>query len=348
MCLEGNNMKTFSIINKAIITISRVRDPLRNCPEVIAKIIAGKTPVYLGRGLHRKYGKGFLPVNDIGCFTIWTKGPLSNLTESKPLYEVIKSFKKNKCVLGLEFTITGLGGSFIEPGIPYWKDNVKALKSLLAHTPKILDADAVIVRYDPVLRIQLKDGRILTNMNLGYFKKILKEFTAIGVKRFTTKPLLDKKDDYPSVNKQFKIVNSKVIPIDKNEFQEFYKKMIAIAHNNNAELIMCCNSIHDERAGCIDGYTFLAAGKKLYGKKWDRISLLPRPSRKDCKCSNWIDVGVNKGIKTCFTTNSGCVYCSLSGARPKTKLAQAAKAEYKLFQRGEKRHIYQDIIENSS
>ncbi|OGS17758.1 MAG: hypothetical protein A3J83_00405 [Elusimicrobia bacterium RIFOXYA2_FULL_40_6] len=327
-----------------IITISRVRDPLRNTPELVARMLSGEVCVNLGRGMH-KYGVGKLNPQDIGCVQFWTKGPVSNMVEVEPLYHVLKDLIGYNCLIALELTVTGLGGTFIEPGIKYWEDTAEELKKVLTLAPTIILPEAVTVRYDPVATLKLNDGRIISNMNLELFEEIVKKFTGLGIKRFTTKPLLEAKDGYPQVNEKFNIVQCCPIPIEQKDFRIFLEEQKKIAKKYNATVIRCCDPDKKEETGCVDGNLLLAAGKTLFGNKWNRISLGKRASRKLCLCNDWWDLGMNEGLTTCFTTQAGCLYCSPSGMRAGTKLAQAVKTEYESFLNNDKSRQYQKLIE---
>ena len=100
--------------NGAIASMGRLVD-IRNFPDVAADVLLGKRLAFLGRGYQGK--PKVLNPEIIGALTFWTKGPVELLIEHPGLREVLELYNSNHAVIGLQLSVTGFGGTLLEPGI---------------------------------------------------------------------------------------------------------------------------------------------------------------------------------------------------------------------------------------
>lgn len=153
-------METYSELewNKAIASLGRLVD-IRNFPDVAADVLMGRTPAFLGRGI--RFQTKALDPKMIGALVFWTKGPVDLLVDHPGLREVLETYNKKHAVIGLELSVTGLGGTFLEPGIQPPHEVASGLRKVL--DTGLIDPDAIVLRYDPLLKVRTPDGRIIRN-----------------------------------------------------------------------------------------------------------------------------------------------------------------------------------------
>lgn len=157
--------------NGAIASLGRLVD-IRNFPDVAAEVLMGRTPAFLGRGTRLKMKA--LDPEAVGALVFWTKGPVDLLIEHTGLREVLETYHKNRAVIGLELSVTGLGGTFLEPGIQSPKEVADGLRKVLE--TGLIDPEAIVLRYDPLLKVRAPDGRIVRNDTVRAFESVISLF----------------------------------------------------------------------------------------------------------------------------------------------------------------------------
>ena len=109
---------------------------------------------------------------------IWTKNP-ENMIKVTPLKRELEKFDFCYVIL----TVTGLGGSIIEPNVPSYKEIFDIL-------PKVIDflknPERVAIRYDPLIILETKDGKTLTNVDENLFLEIAERASNLGIRRIIT------------------------------------------------------------------------------------------------------------------------------------------------------------------
>ena len=109
---------------------------------------------------------------------LWTHSPF-RIIENPVLLPTLQTIHQLGIPLAIEVTITGLGGSAIEPGIESTEKAFSHLRSLL--NSGLLSPDRICLRIDPLQAWQGPDGRIT---NTGYVDGLLDTALSLGIQRF--------------------------------------------------------------------------------------------------------------------------------------------------------------------
>lgn len=213
--------------NGAIASLGRLVD-IRNFPDVAADVLMGRTPAFLGRGT-RLTIKALDP-EIVGALVFWTKGPVELLVEHAGLREALETYDRNHAVIGLELSVTGLGGTFLEPGIQTPEEVASGLRRVLASG--LIDPEAVVLRYDPLLKVRAPDGRILRNDTAQAFESVVSLFSPLGVRSVETKSLLlseGKDQKYHHVWKR--MAEYGIHPFTPDDFAATFARLSGVASN---------------------------------------------------------------------------------------------------------------------
>lgn len=342
-----NHTKTYSEEewSGAIASMGRLVD-IRNFPDVAANVLMGRNPVLLGRG-QRGTTKAINP-KTVGGLVFWTKGPVDLLIDHSGLREVLETYNHYKAVVGLELSVTGFGGTFLEPGIAIPSETAAGLRRVFE--TGMIDPEAVVLRYDPLLRVRAPDNRILTNENTDAFEEVVSIFAPLGVKTIETKPLLlggQKGDKYHHVWQR--LHERKIEPLLLGEFPATFCILSDIARSYGMTLFSCCikNLIpgwsHD--SGCLSAKRLTHVGKRLFGESWDRLSCKNRPSRPGCGCSKYFDLSGVKGHKKCGSQDAACIYCTACAKDFGVTLKEKIRAEIRAYCNRDREKQYQHLFE---
>ena len=224
----------------------------------------------------------------------WTRYP-GRLVQPGPLGDLVRRGIENPLV---QLTLTGLGGSRFEPGVPTSQQVVAQLDGLI----EALDQEPrrVLWRYDPVL---------LEAMTPRDFEQLARELGAVGVRRciISFPALMSLKGSLEPRYQQHGLERH-----ERGVKRDLALRLAEVATRHGLTLQACCQPglVHDcggavGTACCIDAQ--LAAS--LHPR---RLPLeLPRdPSqRRNCHCATSHDIG-----KYSDRCGSGCVYCYSSAS----------------------------------
>jgi len=222
---------------------------------------------------------------------LWSKN-FSNLIEDK---DGLRTALQKYDQLYLHFTITGLGGTFIEKGVPPPLAALSQLDSLIeiTGTPK-----RISVRFDPVLYWK-EDKEVKTN--LSSFKKLAPELAARGIEniRFSLAQWYGK-----AVRRAAKYGFNYVDPSEEE------KKKAARSLNREAKrwemcLYACSQDFLSKIPGiqpssCIDGFLL----SRIHPKKEEASTKKDSSQRAECRCTESIDIG--SYTQSC---PHSCLYC---------------------------------------
>lgn len=289
----------------AIASLGRLVD-VRNFPDTAAKLLMGESPAY--RGLGTKAKKHLVP-KMIPALVLWTKGPVEIFVEHVDMRQVLEMYDSHKAIIGIQLTVTGFGGTFLEPGIPSPEETAAGLDKVFK--TGLVDPDAVLIRYDPLVRIKCPNESILSNATEKSFEKVVSLFGKLGVKNFSTKFLLlstMKPKKYSHVYER--LIDAELIPMRIEDKSGIFKILKKVVDNFDANLKTCCVKVEQNiddwfyDSGCLSGHRLTLVGKKRFGENWNRITTMKRPSRPGCLCTWYWDLSVNKGFKRCGGFNS--------------------------------------------
>ncbi len=192
------------------------------------------------------------------------------------------------------FTITGLGGTFLEPLVPKPEEAIAQIPALIEIAGR---PERVGLRFDPLI-FWKKDGKIETN--LKKFSIIAHFAKELGIRRI----IFSFMSIYPKCLKRAKKAGIEWVEVEKEEREKIVRELYRIADFHGLELLNCCNpetlGFGAKKASCIDGELLNELhpeGKKVEIKK-------DPGQRKDCGCNYSIDIGSYS--QSC---PHACLYC---------------------------------------
>jgi hypothetical protein len=290
---------------KIVISASRSKDPVRVSPGRLAAILDGRAPVRFGLG----ESLTALPVDRAGALVIWTKDPAHALNHAR-LHRALRSFlDRTGGVIVLNLTVTGLGGTALEPGIPSPPEVRASIAGLIDHG--LVDPELIILRYDPLIRVVSPGGGALGNMSLADFDSVLEMFGTLGVRRIKTS-LIDTR--YAHVPTRLGRAGFTVLTPADEEVMMLLAEMRSSCARFGARLDICCHPeevVTADTVGCIDGSLINRALARA-GRPWRVTTRLHNDigrQRRTCRCTYSRDIGYSAGFQTCFKNDGACLYC---------------------------------------
>jgi len=253
---------------------------------------------------------------DIHSVVLWTKDP-RNIVDNKPLKEEL-----SKHNLMVECTITGLGGSRIEPTVPEPEVLLKRIPDLLDF---LGDIRRLIWRFDPIVTLRKENGDQWSSAI--YFEGLAKTMAGLGVDNcyFSFCQI------YPSKfnNRHLAEADIDILVPNRRQQLEVLENMRKVADSLGIRLYSCTQPQLEgvegiTPAACIDADLLieLHPQKLLANPNQDKTMASLRPG---CYCTQSIDIGAY------LPCGHGCVYCYAEAAVPKPeKLVQKSMPwEYK-------------------
>lgn len=311
-------------MGQIVISASRTKDLVRNAPEILADILDGKRECLLSRGSKRVK----ISMRNIHTLVLWTKTPF-NIMQNKPLNETLTKYvREYKGLIYLHVTVTGFGGTFVEYGIPYYKEVKESLQEIIKS--RLIHKHMITVRYDPFGEIEIMPKIILSNMQIELFEEIIDEFAKLGIKSIITSRM-DLKT-YPYVAYNIKSLGLKIDYPSNGDAETFVAEMDESCRIRNIDFTVCCNPrcrcaynfsipcsetrLHHimNRRGCIDSRIFNEMKMKRFPKNYELADLrlhnaVTKGQREGCRCTYSKDIGYSEGLKRCYSYGIGCIYC---------------------------------------
>lgn len=291
-----------------VISASRTKDMVHRSPALLADILLGKAPCRWGP--HGPFGS--VDPSKIHTVVLWTKDP-HNLLHHPGLREsLLHLIKRHHVQVSLQITATGLGGSFIEPGIPRWEEVVSDLSNLLSEG--WTSPAAVVYRYDPFLTVRRLEGQTLSNANMAVFERICSKFVHLGIPRVTT----SRADviHYARVAQRIRSLGLEWVFIEDDVAFRLCQQMDSFCRSGGAEFSICCDP-HIEpllnRWGCIDARWLNSIKGGQFPGTTEILHNQIGKQRPDCKCTYSRDIGYSPGSATCYSGGYGCLYCYSQG-----------------------------------
>ena len=247
--------------------------------------------------LARVYGpSGYTHTVDLGpqsvhTMVLWSKNFVNLIEDRFDLRERLKKYSQ----LYLHFTITGLGGTNIEPAVPQPESALRQLDALLeiAGNPA-----RISIRFDPVIYWEYEGKR---QTNLRYFEKLSPELCARRIKnvRFSFAQWYGKARRR-AVKHEFVYIDPS--DVEKRKDAEY---LVSVAHTCNLNLFACSQDFLTDISGvnpssCIDG-TLL---QKLHPRQEPVSKRKDKTQRQHCLCTDSVDIG----SYTQFCPHC-CLYC---------------------------------------
>jgi DNA repair photolyase len=223
--------------------------------------------------------------DNIHTVVIWTKDP-ANMLSHRRLYDALRAQEQ----IYVHFTVTGLGGSALEPGIRRPEEVLKILPNLVDFCGS---PDRIAWRFDPII-VWREGGKKHDNIRL--FEDIAPFFVSVGVKRVITSICTL----YPKVRARFANL-SDLVPVDPSQEKrgEIKERAKELGTGHGLDLSWCCEP-GEASAGCIDGNLLT----KLHPRARIASGVRASGQRPQCGCTRSLDIGWYANI-----CRSGCLYC---------------------------------------
>jgi len=227
------------------------------------------------------------PPERVHTIVIWTKNP-ENLLISKRLRSTLARYRQ----LYVHLTITGLGGSVLEPRIPPWQDVAGMLPRLVEF---IADAGRISWRFDPIIRAEAV-GELFSNFEM--FPKIIPEVSRAGIPLCRTSWV----EPYAKVQRRCAKMGVTLSLHSPEERQEHARELTRISGEHGMEMQFCAMNDFPQSC-CIDGELL----SELHPDGLSCSGLRAKGQRPLCGCTKSIDIGWYS--QKC---PHGCLYCYAS------------------------------------
>lgn len=307
-----------------VVSAGRTRDLAGWHPAHLADVLGGRAPARVGP----RSPAVTIDLERVGAVVLWTKQPAA-LLESPELGKLLEELHQRLILVVLQLSVTGLGGSPLEPGIPGPFETAGTLQTILDR--KLLAGpDCVKLRWDPVADYDLGTiGRgthrgkrlILSNASAELFDPVFERYRELGVTTWTSS-VLDLK--YRGAARRLKEAGFTVRDGEPERYRPFYA---VTAHRISAaggRFSICCSPEIGPWVfgdGCIDGKWINGLRRKFYGPDALPVeTVLHNEKRKGgqrprCGCSYSMDVSYSAGFRTCAAqyeeggAGGCCLYC---------------------------------------
>lgn len=261
--------------------------------------LVGLKPGWLVNALQRfpsRYKRG------IHSVVLWTKDP-RNILDNTPLRQEL-----SKHNLIVNCTITGLGGTRIEPTVPKPEVLLQRLPDLVTF---LGDPRRLRWRFDPIVTLKQENDDQWSNIT--YFEELAKAMAKLGVDNCYFSFLQIYQNKFNKRGLKEAGINL-VIPDHRHQL-ETLRKMRMIAEPLGISLYSCTQPNLEKIEGitpaaCIDAglLTELHPQKLPVNPNQDKTMARLRPG---CYCTQSIDIGAY------LACGHGCVYCYAEAAVPK-------------------------------
>lgn len=235
------------------------------------------------------------PPAHVHTVVIWTKLPQVFL--QRRWRTVLQEYEQ----VYFHVTVTGLGGTELEPHVPppefVWK-YILGLVELAGHPSRVR------LRPDPLLKVA-RAGRVITNT--GAAEEIVRTGVRMGLAHFSTSFM----EHYPRVVRRLRRAGYEPLDFDQAERRQVVARLQA-AGGSAARVDLCCVPGFPV-SRCIDGYLLSDLHPRGELCRRDRAA----GQRVLCGCTHSVDLGWYT-----MSCPSGCLYC-YANPRPTGNLGQA-------------------------
>jgi hypothetical protein len=274
---------------KKVISASRRTDLVAFFPEWLSSAFREEKVRVHGPSGHT-YTVDLSP-ETVHTIVLWSKNFTNLIDNRSSLSSALEKYDQ----LYLHFTITGLGGTFIEKDVPRPSEALSQLESLIEITGM---PERITVRFDPVIYWREKEKK---RTNLHFFEKLAPELYLRGIRdvRFSFAQWYSK-----AQRRSSKYGFSYIDPTPEEKKSET-RILTRIAKTQNLNLFSCSQNFLSSLQGvrpsaCIDG-----AHLQVLHPRREPVSIKKdRSQRAECRCTESVDIG----SYTQFCPHS-CLYC---------------------------------------
>jgi len=280
---------------KRVISASRRTDLTASFPDWLAAAVRNRRALVLGPSGRTRVVD--LDPRAIHTFVLWSKN-FANLTANRHgLRDLLLDYDQ----LYFHFTVTGLGGTFLERNVPPARDVLRQLEPLIGMAGH---PGRVSLRFDPVITWR-EAGREMTNLH--EFAALADAAAALGIRdiRFSFAQW------YGKARRRAARRGLELIDPPEAEKVRAAHDLAGIARERGLRLYSCSQNFLSavpgvEPSACIDGRLL----QSLHPGRESVSTAKDRSQRSECRCTESVDIG--SYTQAC---PHGCVYCY---ANPKT------------------------------
>lgn len=274
---------------RKVISASRRTDLVAFFPEWFSSALKEESARIIGPSGHT-HTADLNPAN-VHTVVLWSKNFSNLINNAFSLKDELQKYDQ----LYFHFTVTGLGGTFIEKEVP------PPLQALFQLEPLIKIAgkpERISLRFDPVVYWK-EEGRLKTN--LGFFEKLAPHLQSQGIKdvRFSFAQW------YRKAKRRAAKYGFSYVDPSLQEKKEAAELLVQTARQHGLRLYSCSQNFLAEVPGvspssCIDGHLLqiLHPNKETVSLKKDKSQ------RQECRCTESVDIG----SYTQFCPHA-CLYC---------------------------------------
>lgn len=250
-----------------VISASRRTDLVAWFPDILAEKIESITP------------------EKVHTLVVWTKDH-RNMLSHRRLRKVLESLDQ----VFVHLTVTGLGGTDLEPGVPVSDTILSSLAELVEFCGS---PERIRWRFDPIIHWERPDGPM---DNLRHFPSLAPRFRSAGIDRAITSICTI----YPKVHTRFSNL-SPYTPVepDSDKRTEVRQAIETLADSEGISLSWCCEP-GAEPARCIDGNLL----NRLHPTGQEAPTEPATGQRPQCGCTRSLDIGWYAQL-----CRGGCLYC---------------------------------------
>lgn len=223
------------------------------------------------------------PPEQTHTLVLWTKNP-TNLLRHGALNKACRQY-----ALYVHFTITGMGGTLLEPNVPPSAE----MTALLPRLVEFLGSPARIrIRFDPIVHLRFGDGSAFSN--LEGFVPIAAEARAHGITDFSISWM----DAYKKVVSRLRKREITDLPVSPGQWKKELDWLTEKAAEYSIRLHGCCVP-GMPASHCIDGEQL----SRLHPENLPCSTKKARGQRAACGCTESYDIGWYNPCP------HGCLYC---------------------------------------
>jgi hypothetical protein len=224
------------------------------------------------------------PPERVHTVVLWSKRP-EPILENRDLARCLSRYGH----VFLHLTVTGMGGSFLEPGIPGAGETLRLIPALAG---RLGSARRLTIRFDPIVHLRLPNGERYSNVR--HFTEVAEAAARFGVERLTVSWM----QSYPKVLSRLDRHGIRVMDPSVAEWEEETGRLSAVAGGLGLKLNGCCVPRLPVSA-CIDGRLL----SDLHPAQEPASNIKAAGQRRACGCTESWDIGWYHPCP------GGCLYC---------------------------------------
>ena len=215
---------------------------------------------------------------------IWTKNPANMI-----LHQALRQTLSQYAQIYVQLTITGLGASPLEPGIPAWELVAEMVPELVQ---LVKGPERISWRFDPIITAEDNNGQI---ENYSLFPAMAEKIAGYGIAACRTSWAAP----YKKIVRRMQKKGFALRTYSLEEQAAQARELEEVADSRGMKMFYCSMNGF-ERSRCIDG----ALLSKLHPAGFACSTKRAKGQRPQCGCTESIDIGWYS-----LKCAHGCIYC---------------------------------------